>query len=364
MHATGPIEPAARPPAEPESATEGRESAAESTPRSTQKKRPTNPQKTKPSERSHSERISERDESAEQAQAEARSIFDADLPVIDLEKVLAAPGSSGLPKARARRWLASVAAMAAVTAAGVFGIPKGIDLISQIDDPSEVAVAAVTITAPTMPAAVTTAPITTTSTTTTTTSTTTTTTPTTTIPPPLVVAPIGEPVDTDQLRLSATGIGSLAFGDPGDVVLGVLAASLGEPDEISGPITAHGQYGTCDGDPIGLVRWGPLLVVTLDDPEAGSIFYAYRLDMRGQDGEGGAHELLALSGIRPGDTVKQLEGLYSSRFTVEYVQDPIEGLVFELRPQGAPPLLWGPVTSSEPDGIIEGIFGPEPCRRG
>jgi hypothetical protein len=68
-----------------------------------------------------------------------------------------------------------------------------------------------------------------------------------------------------------------------------------------------------------------------------------------------------LSGLRVGDTVDQLETIYSG-FVIEYVIDPSAGLTFELRSQrGGELLLWGPVESQDAEALVTGIYSPDSC---
>ena len=68
-----------------------------------------------------------------------------------------------------------------------------------------------------------------------------------------------------------------------------------------------------------------------------------------------------LSGLALGDTVADLQRIYSS-FTITF--EIIDGQdVFRLV-DGSELLLWGPVTSTAPDGIVTGIYSPGPCVEG
>ena len=186
---------------------------------------------------------------------------------------------------------------------------------------------------------------------------------TTTMPPPTVpapfISPVGDPVPIGDLRLSVIGIGPLRFGNRADRVLGRLAASLGQPDLDSALI-----FGPDDRCPEGTARevqWGPLTAITRFDSDGDERFHSFRVDIRDPDVAGPAADLLTLAGLKAGDTVATLEDIYGSGgFTVTYTFHEVDGNRFELRSrQGF--LLWGPVTSRSPDGVVLGIFSAEAC---
>lgn len=190
--------------------------------------------------------------------------------------------------------------------------------------------------------------------------------PTTAPPPPTTeppvpeptIAAVGDPVPISELRLSVLGIGPLEFGDPADVVLGVLASSLGQPDFDSGPIEG-GDLGTCEQGSFRVVRWGALEIVTRVG-ETEETFDAFKIDLRGVDDPGPSAELPTLSGFVAGRTIEEFETVYVPGFRVAYLTDVEEGLVYELSSaQGL--LLWGPITSSDPTGVVQGIFSFGAC---
>jgi hypothetical protein len=165
-------------------------------------------------------------------------------------------------------------------------------------------------------------------------------------------------VGLEDLTLSLLGIGPLQFGDTSDSVLGVLASSLGQPDLDSGPVTG-GEHGTCLDGSFRVVQWGPLSVINRLDNGSGT-FDSLRLDLRGPDSTGLGAQLQTLSGLSAGATIFEFEDIYIPGFTITYTDHPVEGDIYELR-SGQGLLLWGPITSTEPDGIVQGIFSPETC---
>ncbi len=183
---------------------------------------------------------------------------------------------------------------------------------------------------------------------------------TTPVEPPPEIEPVGTPLDIDGLRLAANRIGPIDFGTAETEALGRLVASLGPPDADTGPIGSVGEMGTCTDEPIRIVSWGPLAVVTVPS-ETGSVLGGFRVDLALGGLDSRAATIQTLSGLRAGDTVADLQRIYSD-FTIDFLEEPQLGLIFELRQAGTTDLLlWGPVTSAEEDGRVTGIFSPNPC---
>lgn len=180
----------------------------------------------------------------------------------------------------------------------------------------------------------------------TTTSSTTTTT-TVAFPAPDVWPPIGDPIPTEDLTLKAAGVGPLDIGSGIGEVAGRLTASLGTAE-------ASGVDEFCSLEAGYWLQWGELRAI-FDGSGAGSAFVAYRYEDLGSENSLG---LTTLSGLALGDTVEDLERIYAS-FTITF--EEMDGRdVFRLM-DGAEVLLWGPVTSTDPDGIVTGIYSPGPC---
>ncbi len=181
---------------------------------------------------------------------------------------------------------------------------------------------------------------------------------------PAVAAPeieaVGTPLDVDGLRLAANRIGPIDFGTAQNEALGRLVASLGPPDADTGEIGSTGEMGTCTDEPIRVVRWGPLAVVTVPS-ETGQVLGGFRVDLALGGLDSRAATIQTLSGLRAGDTVADLQRIYSD-FTIDFLEEPELGLIFELRQAGTTDLLlWGPVTSADDAGRVTGIFSPNPC---
>ena len=72
--------------------------------------------------------------------------------------------------------------------------------------------------------------------------------------------------------------------------------------------------------------------------------------------------MTTLSGLSLGATVADLEGIYPG-FDISYQEVDGELSFVLVRSDGAT-LLWGPVSSSDTDGTIDGIYSPMPCDGG
>lgn len=179
-----------------------------------------------------------------------------------------------------------------------------------------------------------------------------TTTTTTSIPEPASLDTVGEPIPVSSLTLRTGGIGPIDIGDAAPDAIGRLVASLGEPDEI-GP--AGEELGLCLDDEGRFVRWAGLVAVvsgTLGDGTFAGYRYAEEAIPR-------IHlDLATPSGLRLGDPISTLNRIYAS-YQIDYVSVDGAGL-FRLS-DGDGLLLWGPVSSIEDSGRVEGIYGPDAC---
>ncbi len=295
------------------------------------------------------------------------SIFDADVPVVDLRKVLAETSRrrSRLATASRRPWLAVLVLWVLVmTAIGIIWSLAG---PSPSDTAAPSVTAAVTPEAlallPTVPVTTTIPPATTAPPVTTTIPPATTAPPTTTLTVttvPAFIEPVGAGISLNLLPLHFLGMGPLRLGDDADEVLGSLAASLGQPNGDTGPVVSQGEHGTCPGDEIREVQWGPLVVVSLTDSDAAATFHGYRVDGRLPDATGLALELETLSGLQIGDTVATLEDIYAGSYTISLTEGTPDGPTFEIR-GGSTVLLRGPLTSLGENGTVQGIFSAAEC---
>jgi hypothetical protein len=188
-----------------------------------------------------------------------------------------------------------------------------------------------------------------------------TTTTTAVVTPPDPYTAVGDPIPIEELQLTTNGVGPITFGTPAAEAAGRLIASLGEPDADSGPVVSTGAYGTCPGVTERIVRWGPLAAIMRIDDAGAATFAGYRLDLSYGGLSSPATELATFSGLQASDTVAELNEIYSG-LQIDFLVAPPLGEVFELRGEDGALLLWGPVTSSQDDGIVLGIYAPDACR--
>ncbi|MEN8238694.1 MAG: hypothetical protein ABFR53_05780, partial [Actinomycetota bacterium] len=160
--------------------------------------------------------------------------------------------------------------------------------------------------------------------------------------------PSGDPIDTAELTLKQSAIGPIDIGTPIDDVAGALTASLGEA-------TASDIDGLCPPDESYRLHFGQLTAI-FDGFDSSSVFVSYRYEEpQGTDEELG---LKTLSGIAIGDTVEDLINTYT-QFTISFeILDSKDH--FRLS-DGEELLLWGPVSSVDPAGVIEGLYSPTAC---
>ena len=174
-----------------------------------------------------------------------------------------------------------------------------------------------------------------------------TTTTTIAFPPPADWAPVGDPIPREDLTLRAEGIGPLDFGTDITEIAGRLRASLGEAE-------SSGVDGLCPPAETYWLQWGELLAI-FDSFETDGVFVSYRYEDVGSETELG---LTTLSGLALGDTVEDLQRIYSS-FTITF--EVIDGKDHFRLSDAGELLLWGPVSSTDAAGIVEGIYSPTPC---
>jgi hypothetical protein len=161
--------------------------------------------------------------------------------------------------------------------------------------------------------------------------------------------PVGDPTLESDLALKAAGIGPIDFGAPINDAAGALVASLGKAQE------AGVDSASCPSTEWYWLDWGDLRGF-FDGYAQDAKFMAFQYE---GDGQGLPDpKLKTLSGIQLGDTVEQLQQTYDS-YTVSF--EVIDGKDHFRLSDGGALLLWGPVTSTAPQGTIEGIYSPDPC---
>lgn len=210
------------------------------------------------------------------------------------------------------------------------------------------------VTVPNIAAAETSSTLATTTTraTTTTAQATTTSTSTTTIvlyPPAESWKSVGDPVPLSALTLKSAGIGPIDFDTPIPEAAGSLVASLGKAQD------AGVDSDSCLGTEWYWLEWGDLRGI-FDGYTQDAKFVAFQYQNVGPDEADPILE--TLSGIRLGDTVEELQKTYVS-YTVSF--EVIEGESYFRLTDGGDLLLWGPVTSTDPQGTIQGIYSQDPC---
>jgi len=173
----------------------------------------------------------------------------------------------------------------------------------------------------------------------------------------------GESVAISDLTLAVDAIGPIKLGTSAPRSVGRLIASLGDPDEDSGAVISTGAYGACEGDTERIVRWGPLVVIVIVDEDRTQTLGGYRLDIDYGGFNSPAADLQTLSGLQLGNSVAQLERTYEG-FDIEYLAHPDLGNIFELRSANTGNLLlWGPISSTDESGFIQGIYSQDACGR-
>ena len=179
-----------------------------------------------------------------------------------------------------------------------------------------------------------------------------TTTTSTTIPGLASIEPVGNAIPMSSLTLKAGGIGPLVIGDAAPDAIGRLVASLGRPEEVG---VAGPELGLCAGDEGRYVRWAGLTVV-VTGTLADGVFAGYRFE---EPAVPTMHlDLATPSGIRVGDPLSALNEVYAA-YQIDYVSDGGTELFRLADEEGL--LLWGPVSSIEDSGRVEGIHSPNAC---
>lgn len=159
---------------------------------------------------------------------------------------------------------------------------------------------------------------------------------------------VGDPIELVDLTLKADGIGPIDIGTPIADAAGALTASLGEATEA-------GIDGLCPPDESYWLQFGQLTAI-FDGHDSSATFVSYKYDEpTGSEIELG---LMTPSGIAIGDTVDDLISTYT-QYTIS--NEVIDSKDYFRLSDGGELLLWGPLSSADPEGIIEGIYSPSAC---
>ncbi len=163
---------------------------------------------------------------------------------------------------------------------------------------------------------------------------------------------MGTAIPASSLTLTANGIGPIAFGEAASDAVGRLVASLGEPEETG---VAGEELGLCADDDGRFARWAGL-TVTVAGTFADGVFSGYRYE---DETVPRMHlDLATPSGLRVGDPISTLNQIYAS-YQIDYLSSEGTSLFRLSDADGL--LLWGPVSSIEDSGRVEGIYAPDAC---
>jgi hypothetical protein len=178
------------------------------------------------------------------------------------------------------------------------------------------------------------------------------------------ITAVGEAIPIEELTLQTNGIGPIEFGISAEDAFGRLVASLGVPDDDTGPTASIGGYGICVGDTERIVQWGTFKAVAQGEGSDAK-FVGYRLDLKFEgSADAAGSQLKTLSGLALSDRVSDLNRIYGSSFDLRKEVDPTTGAtVFRLLSKSSGNLLlWGPLTSIADTGIVRGIYSPDVCK--
>ena len=180
----------------------------------------------------------------------------------------------------------------------------------------------------------------------------TTTSTTTTIPESSSFEPVGTAIPLSSLTLTSNGLGPISFGEASSDAIGRLVASLGEPKETG---AAGDALGLCADDDGRFVRWAGLTIV-ISGTFADGTFAGYRYE---DEAVPTMHlDLATPSGLHVGDPVSTLNQIYAA-LQIDYLSS--DGTNFFRLSEADDLLLWGPVSSIEDSGRVEGIYAPGTC---
>lgn len=161
------------------------------------------------------------------------------------------------------------------------------------------------------------------------------------------------------LVLRPDGLGAVDFGIGSDEVITAVVQRLGAASSDSGWAAARGDFGTCPGTVVRVMRWDSLRLFFSDGPtdfaEEGRHFFYYSQST--VDAEV-VLDLATPEDIEIGSTVEELEATYGDRLTIDSTIS--FGVTFVVEPPG-PGLLAGTLTASAPDGMVTSIGGGFGC---
>lgn len=185
---------------------------------------------------------------------------------------------------------------------------------------------------------------------------------TTTTTAPETTATSEPPTTTTTLAplvLQAAGLGPVSFGATPEETISEVSARLGSADSDSGWVSSRGNFGTCPGSIVRVVRWDSLRVFFSDGPtEFGEDFHHFFYYSQSFVDTDVLIDLTTSAGIGIGSTVAELTDAYGARLEIESTS-PF-GVTFAVRP-GGPGLLSGTLTESVPEGEVTSLAGGFGC---
>lgn len=189
--------------------------------------------------------------------------------------------------------------------------------------------------------------------------------PTTTSPPTTAAAGTTNTTESTTttttlapLIMEADGLSVVALGATEDEALAEIGARLGTASSDSGWVNARGNFGTCPGNVVRVVRWASLRAFFSDGPtdfgEEGRHFFYYSQSSVETDT---IIDLTTAEGIGIGSTVEELEDAYGNRVSIESTARFGVTFTIESDDRG---LLSGALTESVDTGqvtLVGGGFG-------
>lgn len=184
----------------------------------------------------------------------------------------------------------------------------------------------------------------------------------TTVPPTTESPSTTTPTTTTTLAplvLEPDGLRVVDFGTGVEDTVAAVIARLGNATADSGWVAARGQFGTCPGTVVRVIRWQSLRLFFGDGPtdfgEDTRHFFYYNQSTVSTDE---VVELATAEDITLGSTVEELEAAYGDDLSIESTI-PF-GVTFAVESSG-PGLLSGILTASSPDGLVTAIAGGFGC---
>lgn len=181
--------------------------------------------------------------------------------------------------------------------------------------------------------------------------------------------PVGDAIPVEKMKMKADGfrinddvIPDIEFGSDAASAIGQLVASFGPSTSDTGWQVSTEQFGVCAGDFERIVYFGPYAAI-VTKPDGDEIYNGYRSDTEFGDLTNPAAALETLSGLKIGDTVLDLKTIYTGE-KVEFLTDTKLGEIYQvIGSTSGNLLLWGPVSGTEDDDVVIGIYAPDVCGR-